>query len=265
MPRLARTVAVGCAHHITQRGNNRQDVFFVDDDRRVYLELLGEQAERYGLEIVGYCLMVNHVHLVAVPRTEEALAKAVGRTHFCYTQYINRFHKRSGHLWQGRFYSCALDRRHFWQAMKYIECNPVRARLCRKPWRYAWSSAAAHVDEKIEAAVLGKHGASVVESGKRGQGKRGQVQPAARNPSTSLRTGCPVPGLLDLRKWYKRMPASRWRAELSEGLTDEQMERLRLRTHTGRPLGSDGFLSKLETALGRRVRPLPRGRPKKDS
>jgi REP element-mobilizing transposase RayT len=63
MPRLARTVAVGCAHHITQRGNNRQDVFFVDDDRRVYLELLAEQAERYGLEILGYCLMSNHVHL----------------------------------------------------------------------------------------------------------------------------------------------------------------------------------------------------------
>ena len=148
MPRLARTVAVGCAHHITQRGNNRQDVFFVDDDRRVYLELLGEQAEKYGLQIEGYCLMSNHVHLVAVPKAEEALAKAVGRTHFRYTQYINRFHKRNGHLWQGRFYSCALDTRHFWLALKYIERNPVRVRLCRKPWRYEWSSAAAHVDER---------------------------------------------------------------------------------------------------------------------
>jgi len=66
----------------------------------------------------GYCLMTNHVHLVAVPRTVEALAKAVGRTHFRYTQYINRFHKRSGHLWQGRFYSCALDTRGFWLAMR---------------------------------------------------------------------------------------------------------------------------------------------------
>ena len=134
----------GCAHHIVQRGNNRQDVFFVDDDRRVYLDLLAEQAARYGLAIEGYCLMSNHVHLVAVPQSEEALAQAVGRTHFRYTQYINRFRKRSGHLWQGRFYSCALDTRHFWTAMKYIELNPVRARLCRKPWRYAWSSAAAH-------------------------------------------------------------------------------------------------------------------------
>ena len=236
MPRLARTVAVGCAHHITQRGNNGQDVFFVDDDRRVYLELLAEQAERHGLEITGFCLMRNHVHLVAVPKAEEALAKAVGRTHFRYTQYINRFHKRSGHLWQGRFYSCALDRRHFWLALKYIERNPVRARLCRKPWRYEWSSAAAHVDAEF--------------------GKRGQVQLAARN--------VPVPGFLDLSKWYKVMSAEQWRAELGEGLTEMETERLRLRTHTGRPLGSDGFLSKIETALGRRVRPLPRGRPKKE-
>ncbi len=179
MPRLARTVAVGCAHHITQRGNNGQDVFFVDDDRRVYLELLGEQAEKYGLEILGYCLMCNHVHLVAVPKVEEALAKAVGRTHFRYTQYINRFHQRSGHLWQGRFYSCALDTRHFWVAMKYVKRNPVQARLCRKPWRYEWSSAAAHVDEGIESEVRGKRGGTVDKQA--GSGKRGQVQPAAQN------------------------------------------------------------------------------------
>jgi len=174
--------------------------------------------------------------LMAVPRLEEALAKAVGRTHFRYTQTINRFHKRSGHLWQGRFYSCTLDTRHFWLAMKYIELNPVRARLCRKPWRYEWSSAAAHVGEEF--------------------GKRGQVQPATQN--------VPVPGFLNLSKWFKRMSAEQWRAELAEGLTDMEIDRLRLRTHTGRPLGSDSFLSKIETALGRRVRPLPRGRPKKE-
>jgi len=111
---------VGCGHHITQRGNNRADVFLVDDDRRVYLELLREQAKKYGLEVVGYCLLSNHVHLVAIPHGEEALAQAVGRTHFRYSQYVNRLHGRSGHLWQGRFHSCALDERHFWQALKYV-------------------------------------------------------------------------------------------------------------------------------------------------
>jgi len=221
MPRLARTIAVGCAHHITQRGNNRQDVFFVDQDRQVYLQMLAEQASKYALEVVGYCLMTNHMHLVAIPHEEDSLAKAIGRTHFRYSQYINRLHHRSGHLWQGRFYSCALDERHLWLAMKYIELNPVRARLCRRPWRYDWSSTAAHTDQTAQS------------------------------------------DLLNLKWWYEQFSADAWRKELAEGLTDEEVARIRLRTHTGRPLGSDSFLSKLEILLGRRVRPLPVGRPRK--
>ena len=94
MPRLARAVAVGFAHHITQRGNNRQDVFFVDDDRRVYLELLKEQADKYSLDLTGYCLMSNHIHIVAIPQKQDSPAKAVGRTHFRYTQNINCFSRR---------------------------------------------------------------------------------------------------------------------------------------------------------------------------
>jgi putative transposase len=214
-------VAVGLAHHITQRGNNRQDVFLIDDDRRVYLELLREQADKYGLEVEGYCLMSNHVHLVATPHEEKLLAKAVGRTHFCYSQYINRFHKRSGHLWQGRFYSCPLDERHFWLAMKYVELNPVRARLCRKPWLYAWSSAAAHVEEKSRS------------------------------------------DLLRLNEWFDHMSGEQWRRELIERMDDADLSSLRLRTQTGRPLGSDGFMSKMEVLLGRCLRPLPVGRPPK--
>jgi len=221
MPRLARSVAVGFAHHITQRGNNRQDVFFVDDDRKVYLELLKEQTVKYGMDIVGYCLMSNHIHLVSIPHAEDSLAKAIGRTHFLYTQYINRFHHRSGHLWQGRFYSCALDEPHFFLAMKYIELNPVRARLCRKPWRYEFSSAAAHIDVKTGSDFL------------------------------------------NLPSWFDMISAEQWRKELTDGLSDSEVVRLRLNTHTGRPLGSDSFLSKLEKLLGRRLRPLPVGRPKK--
>jgi len=105
MPRFARVVIPGCAHHVTQRGNNRQAVFFVEDDYRVYLELLAHQAARHDLRINGYCLMPNHVHLVATPRQETSLSRAVGRTHYLYTQYINRLHGRSGHLWQSRFFS----------------------------------------------------------------------------------------------------------------------------------------------------------------
>ena len=145
MPRTARIVIPGLPHHVTQRGNNRQDVFFSDADRKVYLELLGQQCETFGLAIDGYCLMTNHIHLIATPRDEGSLAKAVGRTNLYYTRYINRLHGRSGHLWQDRFFSCPLDDQYFWTAMIYVERNPVRANLVRKPWRCPWSSATAHV------------------------------------------------------------------------------------------------------------------------
>ena len=131
MPRTARIVVPEVSYHITQRGNNKQDVFFVDDDQRVYLEILKEQSEKYGLQVEGWCLMTNHIHLVALPHGEDSLAKAVGRTHWLYTQYVNRLHGRSGHLWQNRFYSCMLSPMHFLSAMRYIESNPVRAKICR--------------------------------------------------------------------------------------------------------------------------------------
>src|SRR5216110_2383019 len=89
MPRTARIVVPQAPHHVTQRGNNRQDVFFVDDDRRMYLKILGEQCRRFGLSVLGYCLMNNHVHLIAVPARNDSLAKALGRAHWRYTQYIN--------------------------------------------------------------------------------------------------------------------------------------------------------------------------------
>ena len=154
MPRFARFVMPGCAHHVTQRGNNRQDVFFVDDDRPVYLAVLAQQAEKFGLEVLGYCLMSNHLHLIAVPQQAESLAKAVGRTHFLYTQYVNRLHGRVGHLWQNRFYSCPLDEEHFWEALRYVERNPVRAKLVRRAWRYRWSSAAAHCGQPDRSGLL---------------------------------------------------------------------------------------------------------------
>lgn len=154
MPRIARVIAPGFPHHIIQRGNNRQDVFFTDDDRRFYLQTLLKQARTYGLTVNGYCLMTNHVHLIATPRKPESLAKAIGRTHLVYAQYVNRLHGRSGHFWQNRFFSCPMDEAHLMAAMRYVERNPVRAKLCRAPWRYGWSSAAAHCGEREDATGL---------------------------------------------------------------------------------------------------------------
>ena len=154
MPRIARIVIPDVPYHVVQRGNNRQDVFFVDDDRRVYLGFLARYARDFGLSVLGYCLMTNHVHLLAVPETKEALAVVMGRTDGRYTQYVNRLHGRTGHLWQNRFYSCALDERHMVAAMRYLEQNPVRAGVVRKPWRYKWSSALAHVGGKDVSDLL---------------------------------------------------------------------------------------------------------------
>jgi putative transposase len=144
MPRIARITIPGVAHHVTQRGNNRQRVFRDDTDRRWYLQLLAEETQDHGLTVLAYCLMDNHVHLVAVPEREDSLALGLGRTHFRFTQIANRRRRGSGHLWQNRFFSCPVEGDHFWRALRYVERNPVRAGLVRRAWDYPWSSAAAH-------------------------------------------------------------------------------------------------------------------------
>ena len=154
MPRSARVVIPGCPHHVTQRGNNGQDVFFVDDDRQVFLSLLSNASVKFGLGVEGYCLMTNHVHLIVTPTTAEALGQALKRVSQLYTQYVNRLHGRSGHLWQDRFFSCPLDDEHFWTAMVYIERNPARAALCKSAWQWRWSSAAAHCDGRDGSGLL---------------------------------------------------------------------------------------------------------------
>ena len=220
MPRVARIVVPGLPHHITQRGNNRQDVFFTSDDRRLYLRILLEQSRKYRLVVHGYCLMTNHIHLIATPRHDDSLAKAVGRTHFLYTQAINRLHGRSGHLWQNRFFSCPLDEMHLKSAMRYVERNPVRAGMCRAPWRYPWSSAAAHCGEADRSE------------------------------------------LLDRKWWAGYARPAIWKRMLTAEEKNDGEANLRRATMTGRPLTSDRLLAKLESKLGRRLRPLPRGRPK---
>jgi putative transposase len=109
MPRLARAVSPRIPHHITQRGNRREPVFFSDEDRTAYLDWLKEYAERFEVDILAYCLMTNHIHLVAVPESEEGLHRLLKPLHMRYAQRINRAKGWKGHLWQGRFFSSALD------------------------------------------------------------------------------------------------------------------------------------------------------------
>jgi len=145
MARLARVVVPGVAHHVTQRGNRRQQTFFEEDDYRAYLALLGEWCGRCGVEVWAYCLMPNHVHLIVVPQSEDGLRRGLGEAHRRYTRRITFREGRRGHLWQGRFAAFAMDECYLLRAARYVELNPVRARLCRVPWRWRWSSAAAHV------------------------------------------------------------------------------------------------------------------------
>lgn len=144
MPRHARVVCPGVPHHVTQRGNHRKRVFFRRGDPEAFLHLLREQAKRCAVEIVAYCLMPNHVHLVAVPSTADALHHALKAVHGQYAQRINRMRKQIGHLWQGRYFSSPLDANYFLNAIRYVELNPVKSGIVGAAEDYAWSSAAAH-------------------------------------------------------------------------------------------------------------------------
>jgi putative transposase len=131
---------------VTQRGNNRSPVFFDDEDRETYIELLAGYAEKHLLTIWAYCLMENHVHILAVPESLDSLAKGIGLTNQVYTQYLNRKLHQSGRLWQNRFFSCIVEQEsHLWAVARYIERNPVKAGLVDRVEDYRWSSAKAHI------------------------------------------------------------------------------------------------------------------------
>jgi putative transposase len=144
VPRIARLVVPGIPHHVTQRGNRRQRTFFCDDDYRAYLTLLSRFSALNELEVWCWALMPNHVHLLAMPSHEAALADTIGRTHEAYTRIINEREGWQGYLWQGRFASFPMEERHLRNAARYTLLNPVTAGLCRRPEDWPWSSARAH-------------------------------------------------------------------------------------------------------------------------
>jgi putative transposase len=153
MARIARVVAPGLPHHITQRGNRRQQTFFSDDDYEAYVDLMAEWCEKCGVEVWSYCLMPNHVHLVAAPESADALRRAIGEAHRRYTRRVNFREGWRGCLWQGRFASFALDDAYLRSAARYVALNPVRARLVRRAENWRWSSAAAHLGLRPDRLV----------------------------------------------------------------------------------------------------------------
>lgn len=155
MPRIARLVLPGYPHHITQRGNYMQQVFYTQADYKFYLKLLNKYSQKYLLSILSFCLMPNHVHFICVPFNKDSLANTFKNTHMVYAQYLNNKRNLKGHLWQGRFFSSILDERYLYAAVRYVERNPVRAGLVEKPWDWIWSSACVHVEGKNTILSLG--------------------------------------------------------------------------------------------------------------
>ena len=153
MARLARLVVPGLPHHVTQRGNRRQQTFFGEDDYAAYLQLMAEWCRERGVDVWAYCLMPNHVHLIAVPQAEDSLARAIGEAHRRSTRRISFREKWRGYLWQGRFASFVLDEPYLLAAARYVELNPLRAGLVADAADWRWSSAGPHLSRRDDRLV----------------------------------------------------------------------------------------------------------------
>ena len=229
MARLARIVIPGVPHHITQRGNRRQPIFFSDADRLLYLDLLREGCAAARVECLAWCLMDNHIHLILVPATADGLRAALAEAHRRYTRHINASEGWTGYLFQGRFASYPMDDAHLMAAVRYVELNPVAAGIVARAEDWRWSSARSHVsgrrmagDPLTNITALGTH---------------------VRNWKAMLRHG------LEARDLGP------------EGAAVNESIEARLRT--GRPLAAEEWIAEQEAALDRRLGAAKRGRKAK--
>jgi putative transposase len=225
MARRPRFVFPGVPHHVTQRGNNRQDVFFSDQDRIRYLQMLREHSRRHDLRILGWCLMTNHVHLIVIPGTLESLPRALGHAHSQYSLEQNRYRSRVGHLWHNRFFSCPLEPSHLVSVLRYVDLNPVRAGITAEAWDWRWSSARAHSSPQVHDELLDWPWTQWMDEARLGA-------------------------------WNY----ADWKASLLAARGPEELDRMRRATKLGEPLGSDEFVRDLEAKAGRRLRVQARGR-----
>jgi len=209
MARIPRVVIPGCPHHVINRGNRRQIVFFSQSDKRFFYDLLKQECDRAGISIWAYCLMDNHFHLIAVPDREDALAKGIGETDRRYSLFINIRNDWKGHLWQERFDSYPMGENYLYSAVRYVERNPVRAGIVKKAEDYHWSSAKAHVYHEEDKLLSDNFLVSDIPD---------------------------------------------WAEYLREETDESDRELFRSHARTGRPLGSDEFIDKLENITGRILR-----------
>jgi len=229
MPRRARLSVGGIPWHIIQRGNNRAVCFYAEEDYRRYLDELTELSRRFGCAVHAYVLMTNHVHLLATPRDAAALSSMMQSLGRRYVRYVNGAYSRTGTLWEGRYRAAPIEAEaHLIACMRYIELNPVRARMVRKPANYPWSSHRSHA-EGVADPLLADHALYCALG----------ATPKAR--------------------------ARSYLALFRDALPAEFVGALREATNGGWALGSDRWRAKVERVARRRAAPLPAGRPRKDA
>lgn len=228
MARLGRYFLPDQPLHVIQRGNNREPIFFADEDYARYRGWLADAAKEYGCAIQAYVLMTNHVHLLATPKRADGLPRMMQSLGQRYVRYVNAAYRRSGTLWEGRYRAAPIDSEaYFFACCRYIELNPMRAKMVAHPRDYPWSSYAAHA-----------HGA-------------GDFLVSDHPLYRALGNAA-----AERQKSYRAL----FRAALDEDF----LGALRAATNGGWALGGDRFKRRIAKALGRRVAPLPKGRPAKE-
>lgn len=153
MARISRIVVPDVPHHVTQRGNRQQPLFVEPGDYALYRDLMGERCSANDVVCWAYCLMPNHIHLILVPARPDGLAKAIGEAHRRFTAFCNVRAQVTGHLFQGRFFSRAMDENHLAAAARYLALNPVSAGLVAKAEDWRASSVRAHLTGRDDPLV----------------------------------------------------------------------------------------------------------------
>jgi len=227
MPRPPRPIDDELVYHAINRGNNRQTVFFTEDDYRAFLKAIGDLKERKPFELYGYCLMPNHIHLLLRP-LEASISRIIQSLLVSHTQRYHRHHGTGGHVWQGRFKSPVVeDDDHLLCVLRYIEGNPVRAGLVRHPSDYRWSSFPAHGDGRPDALL-------------------DRVIP------------------YDQLDAYPAQRQRRWTAYVLEQPEASELAAIRRSVETGLPFGAAAWVQRLAERLKLDLTIRPRGRPKKN-
>jgi putative transposase len=150
MARNARIIIPGLPHHITQRGDHKDKIFVTDNDYFIFKRYLQKYFLKYGVSVYAYCLMPNHIHIIAIPENPDSFSNAFRDVNTSYSKYFNNNYKKIGHVWQGRYFSTVLDEPHFWHAVRYVERNPVRAEIVESAKDYIWSSADSHCADSYD-------------------------------------------------------------------------------------------------------------------